>query len=419
MRSRLLMIRAAASLALALSLACTGATEPAPGTQTPVLETLPRPLTSAERTVAGAANDFSFALFRQLSAAQPDANVFTSPLSASMALGMTMNGAAGATYDQMRAALAFGSATENDIDAGYKGLIDLLRGLDPGVDFRIANSIWYREGFPLESSFFDASTHWFDAQVTGLDFTDPASVNTINQWVSTATAGKIPTIVDGIDDASVMFLINAIYFKGSWRDRFDVAQTQVAPFHGVAGDQPARLMHRTGDMSYLATPTFDAVDLPYGNSAFSMTVLLPHEGTSVESVAASLEGSAWTSWTGQFHDADLDLYLPRFRIEWTRQLNDDLQALGMRDAFAGNVADFTRMSSRGRELYISEVKQKTWVDVNEEGTEAAAATSVGIGVTSARPLIPMRVDRPFVLVIRERLTGTIIFMGKIVSLPPL
>jgi serine protease inhibitor len=410
--------RAAASVALALLVACTGTTEPSPGAQARVLESLPRPLTAGERSVADAANDFSFALFRQLSSAQRDSNVFTSPLSASMALGMTMNGAAGATYDQMRTALAFGNAGENDIDAGYKGLIGLLRGLDPSVDFQIANSIWYRRDFPFESSFLDAGTRWFDAKVSGLDFSDPAAVNTINQWVSTATAGKIPTIVDGIDDSNVMFLINAIYFKGSWRDRFDAAQTLDAPFHGIAGDQPAKLMHRTGSMHYLVTPTFEAVDLPYGNSAFSMTVLLPREGMSVEALAASLQESAWSSWMGQFHDAEVDLYLPRFRMEWARQLNDDLRSLGMRDAFIGNVADFTRMSSRGRELFISEVRQKTYVDVNEEGTEAAAATSVGISVTSAPMRVPVRVDRPFVFAIRERLTGTIIFMGKIVTLPP-
>lgn len=416
MRSTVMMSRTAAALALALSFACTSATEPR-GSQSPVLESLPRQLTAGERSVADAANEFSFALFRQLSAAQRDSNVFTSPLSASMALGMAMNGAAGATYDQMRGTLAFGSAEESDINAGYHGLIDLLRGLDRSVEFRIANSIWYRNDFPFEQSFLDAGTHWFDAKVSGLDFDDPESVNTINQWVSTATADKIPTIVDRIDDSNVMFLINAIYFKGSWRDRFDAAQTTDAPFHGIAGDQPAKLMHRTGDMNYLATPTFEAVDLPYGNSAFSMTVLLPREETSVESLAASLQRSSWTSWMSEFHSADVDLYLPRFRLEWDRKLNGDLQSLGMRDAFVGNVADFSRMSPRGHELYISEVKQKTYVNVDEEGTEAAAVTSVGVSVTSARQTVPVRVDRPFVFAIRERLTGTIIFMGKIVKLP--
>ncbi|MFI5257743.1 MAG: serpin family protein [Gemmatimonadales bacterium] len=402
---------------LALSGGCRGATDPTPGGQAPILDALPRPLTSAERSVAGAANDFSFSLFRQLSAAQPDSNVFTSPLSASMALGMAMNGAAGATLDQMRSALAVGSTPESDVDAGYKGLIALLRGLDPGVDFRIANSIWYRSGFPVEPAFLDAGRNYFDAQVTALDFGSAASVKTINDWVSGATAGKIPAIVDAIDSGNVMFLIDAVYFKGSWRDRFDSAQTRDAPFHGIGGDQPMKLMHREGTIAYLSTPAFEAVDLPYGNAAFTMTVVLPRAGASVDAVAASLSGSDWTASMSQFHDQQVALDLPRFRLEWGRTLNGDLEALGMHDAFVPNGADFTRLSSRGRELFISEVRQKTFVDVNEEGTEAAAATSVGISATSAPLLIPMRVDRPFIIVIRERLSGTILFMGKIVRMP--
>lgn len=406
-----------AAAVLALSVACSGATGTAPGGAAPLLDALPRPLTAGEQAISSAANDFSFSLFRQLSAAQRDGNIFTSPLSASMALGMAMNGAAGSTYDQMRATLGFGATSEAEIDAGYKGLIALLRGLDSSVDFRIANSIWHRNDFPFEQSFLDAGRNWFDAEVSGLDFASPAAVATINDWVSASTAGKIPSIIDAIDPNDVMFLINAIYFKGSWRDRFDPAETRDAPFHGVGGDQAMKLMHRNGGIGYLDTPQFQAVDLPYGNGAFTMTVLLPHEGTSVDAVAASLNGTDWSARMGQFHPATVDLYLPRFKLEWERTLNDDLQTLGMRDAFSGGIADFTRMSPRGRELFISIVKQKTYVDVNEEGTEAAAVTVVGMQLTSMPVPIVVRVDRPFIFVIRERLSGTIVFMGKIVRMP--
>lgn len=404
-------------MALVLATACSSPTELAPGTPPLTLEALPRPLSTGEQKVVGAANDFSFSLFRQLSAAQRDSNVFTSPLSASMALGMAMNGAAGATWDQMRSALAFGTASEIEIDESYKSLIALLRGLDRGVDVRIANSVWYRRDFPFTQSFLDAGKTWFDAQVSALDFRNPSAVTTINDWVSSATAGKIPKIIDGIDDSQVMFLINAIYFKGSWRERFDPALTENAQFRGAAGTQPVRLMHRSGKIRYLATADFQAVDLPYGNTAFTMTVVLPREGTSVETLASSLEGGTWSAWMDQLRDATVDLYLPRFTLSWERMLNDDLKALGMRDAFVENGADFTRMSPLGRQLFISIVKQKTYVDVNEEGTEAAAVTVVGIGVTSAPVSVLMRVDRPFLFVIRERLTGTIMFMGKIVKVP--
>jgi serpin B len=400
-----------------LAAACGGAaTGPVGPESPPALDALPRPLTSGESAIVGAANRFSFSLFHAVNSS-PGSNVFTSPLSASFALGMTQNGARGATYDQMRSALAFGTASESDINDGYKGLIALLRGLDPSVDFRIANAIFHDARLPVEPSFVAASRTYFDAPVTSLAFADPASVKTINDWVSEATAGKIPTIVEDLGSDLVMVLVNAIYFKGSWREKFDPALTIDAPFHGVAGDQPVRLMHRRGSIASLHTAEFDAVDLPYGNSAFTMTVVLPRQGTSVETLASSIQPAQWDAWMGQLHAGEVDLYLPRFTFAWSRELNDDLKSLGMHDAFVKNGADFTRMSPAGRTLYVDFVKQKAYVDVNEDGTEAAAVTAVGIGTTSAPQTFEMRVDRPFLFVIRERLSGTILFMGKIVKLP--
>ncbi len=409
----------AALLSLTFAAACGGAsTEPDKTIAPATLDALPRPLSAGEQKIIGAANDFSFALFKQINAAQKDSNVFTSPLSATMALGMTMNGAAGATYDQMRTTLGFGNTPEAEVNAGYKSLITLLRGLDASVDVRVANSIWYRTGVPFNQSFFDAGSTFFDAQVNALDFASPSAVGTVNAWVSTATAAKIPTIIDRIDSDQVMFLINAIYFKGSWRDKFDVADTRDAPFHAVGGDQTVKLMHRSGKIRYYSATDYEVADLPYGNSAYTMSVVLPRSGKSVESVAAGLQSSGWASTTTGLREAQMELYLPRFKLEWQRKLNDDLKTLGMRDAFLPGGADFTRMSSTvGRDLYISIVKQKTYVDVNEEGTEAAAVTNVGIGLVSAPVPVIFRVDRPFIFVIRERLSGTVVFMGKIVKIP--
>ena len=404
--------------AVALVAACTSSTGPGTDEPAPTLDALPRALTTGEQRVIGAANDFSFALFRRLSAAQRNDNVFTSPLSASMALGMAMNGAAGTTYDEMRATLGFdAAATETEIGESYKSLIALLRGLDPSVDFRIANSIWYRTGFPVNQSFLDAGSNWFDARVSAIDFDSPSAVPTINDWVSQATVGKIPTIIETIRNDQIMFLINAIYFKGSWRTKFDPARTIDAPFHAIGGDQPAKLMHREGTMKHLQTATFQAVDLPYGNNAYSMTVVLPNEGQSIDAVAASLQSAAWSQWMAQFRDAEVDLHLPRVKLAWERGLIPDLESLGMRAAFVPGGADFTRLSPAGRDLYISVVKQKTYVDVNEEGTEAAAVTNVGISLVSMPVRVPFRVDRPFIFVLRERLSGTIMFMGKIIRMP--
>jgi serine protease inhibitor len=405
-------------LAAAAPLACSQ--NPAdPSKPAQALSTLPRDLTASEHKVIDASNAFAFSLFGQVNAAQRDSNVFISPLSASFALGMTLNGAANQTFDEMRSALQFGGASQQEINDGYKSLIALLGSLDPAVAMRIANSIWYRNDFPFNQSFLDATTTYFDAEVRGLNFADATgSLATINGWVSSKTNGKIPTILDTIDSDLVMFLINAIYFNGNWRTKFDPALTADAQFHPSSGAaQGMKLMHRNGTMLYTETESYQAVDLPYGDSAFTMTVVLPKPGQNVESVATSLTPASWQSLTGQFHATLVDLYLPKLKLSYERQLKSDLQALGMRAAFIPDGADFTKMSSRGRELYIKFVKQKTFVDVNEEGTEAAAATAVGIGVTSMPLTVTMRVDRPYIFVLRERLSGTLLFMAKIARMP--
>jgi serpin B len=402
-------------VAAALAACGSPSTEPS-GQPAPARTTLPRALTDGERSVLSATNAFSFALWKQVNAAQTDSNVFVSPLSASFSLGMAMNGAATTTLDQMRSALQFGGASTTDINAGYKSLIALLTSLDPTVTMTVANSIWYRKDFPFNQSFLDDGVSYFGAAIKPLDFNDATgSLSAINGWVNTQTNGKIPSIVDQIEPANLMFLINAIYFKGSWRTKFDANLTTTAPFHAARGDQSARLMHREGKMSYTETPAFQAVDLPYGDSAFTMTIILPTQGSSVESLAASLDANTMQSLTNSLHTAQVDLFMPKVKMSFARSLIPDLEKLGMVVPFTDG-ADFTRMSTRGRELYISEVKHKAFVDINEEGTEAAAVTSTGISLTSLPVTTMMRVDRPFVFVIRERLSGTVLFMGKVVSI---
>ncbi|HEY5060859.1 MAG TPA: serpin family protein [Gemmatimonadaceae bacterium] len=381
------------------------------------LVALPRSLSAAEQSVLSSSNAFSFALWVRINATQPDSNVFVSPLSASFSLGMAFNGAANQTFDEMRSGLQFGTTPLADVDAGYKSLVALLTSLDPSVTMEIANSIWYRNSFPFDQTFLDAGANFFSATITPLNFNDaPGSLAAINSWVNDRTHGKIPTILESINASDVMYLINAIYFKGSWRTRFDATQTIAAPFHSPGGDQPAHLMHRHGTMSYAATPAYQAVDLPYGDSAFTMTVVLPDPSTTVAAVASSLDAAAWQALTAQLHGGDVDLYLPKVTMSWKRELIPDLEALGMHVPFSSTGADFTKMSPVSG-LYISFVKQKTFVDINEEGTEAAAVTATGVSVTSVSVPSQMRVDRPFIFAIRERLSGTVLFMGKVVSLP--
>jgi serpin B len=375
---------------------------------------LPRTLTESETKIIAGNNEFAFDLFRTGNLAQHKANVFISPLSASMALGMTANGADGATYDEMRAALRLSGATREEVGSGYKSLITMLRGLDPGTNFSIANSIWYEQAFPFHASFLDESKLYFDARVQALDFASPSAVATINSWVSEQTNDRIPTILEKIEDNERMFLVNAIYFKGIWQKQFDKSRTVDAPFHAADGTTAmVPMMWRGKGVRHTAAADYSAVDLPYGNSAFTMTVVLPNGD--IDAFAESFDQAKWDSLVSSLSDSELEVYLPRFRMEWKRELNDDLKAIGMRLAFTPYQADLTRMSPLGRELYITKVLQKTFVDVDEAGTEAAAATLVGVGLVSLPP--SFRADRPFLVVIRERFSGTILFIGKIAKLP--
>ncbi len=403
--------------ALALT-ACAGG--PADPARTPdKLAALPRPLTAAEQQLRDASNTFAFGLLREVNRTHRDSNVFVSPLSASMALGMTLNGARGATLDSMRVALGVSAVPLDEINAGYKSLDALLRGLDASPDIRIANSVWARAGFAVKPAFSAAVRDYFGATARDLDFAAPSAAPTINGWVSDNTAGKIRTIVDSpIPDDVVMYLINAVYFKGAWREAFERAQTRDAPFGAVGGRRlTVPTMHQTADdAGYFRTPGVTVLELPYGNAAYAMTIALPDSGGSAEALVDSLTPERWSRWTAGLREQSVEIALPRFRLEWEDALNAPLAALGMGIAFDAERADLLGISDvRPRNLYISNVKQKTFVDVNEEGTEAAAATSVEVSVTSA-PMVPVvRVDRPFVVAIRERLTGSILFLGKITA----
>lgn len=412
-------MKTTASAALAIVLAVGGCSAGTGPSRAPALLTaLPRDLTSAEVLASRAANQFAFTLFERLNAAEPGQNVFVSPLSVSFALGMTMNGANGATLDEMRSTLGFGAAELASINEGYRGLMGLEKGLDPTTTFQIANSIWYRQGLPVHQSFIDVVRTTFDAEVRASPF-DASTVAQVNSWVNDRTNGRIPTILDGeaISPSLVMFLINAIYFKGTWREQFDPRMTVDAPFQSVTGGQMVKMMRRKQSAIRVGTtPSASIGELIYGNGAFVMTVILPNQGSGIETVAAGLDTATWRAATGALNETKMDVGLPKFRLEYGRELKDDLVALGMRVPFGETgAADFSRMSSIGDQLQIAFVKHKTFVDVNEEGTEAAAVTNVGVEVVSLPPCFC--VDRPFIFAIRERFSGTILFLGKIVRIP--
>jgi len=373
-----------------------------------------RELGKAEKAVVEAENSFGLKLFRNLNADEPEKNLFISPLSVSLAFGMALNGADGDTYEAIKNTLEFAGLTETEINESYRDLIDLLVNLDEEVIFNIANSIWYRDTFSVEQLFLDTNTDYFDAEVQGLDFSDPASKDVINSWVDNKTEGLIKKILENDIPADVvMYLINAIYFKGIWASEFDKNNTSDESFYNYDNSvSSVSLMFQSEEFLYSETEQFQAVDLMYGDSLFSMTILLPKDGNDVNDIVASLDE---TILSNQFYSTEVGLHLPKFELEWKKNLNDVLKAMGMDIAFAEGLADFTRINPNG-DLFISEVLHKTFIKVDEEGTEAAAVTSIGISLTSMPQTVEFRVDKPFIFMVREHHSNTILFIGKVLEL---
>jgi serine protease inhibitor len=384
------------------------------------LATLPRTLSAAETGLIAADNRFAFNLFGEIARqTSPDSNLFISPLSAALALAMAYNGAAGPTQAEMRHVLQLDGLTLDDVDQSSRSLLGLLRGLDPQVAFTVANSVWYDPDprYAPTPDFLTTTKTYFDARVESLDFKSPTAAPTINGWVSEQTHGKIPTIVpDPIPSDVVAYLINAIYFKGSWTTRFDKSLTRPGTFklaNGRAATVPMMTHGRAVRIGLARADGVTVFDLPYGGEAFSMTIALPRDAGGIDSLVQGLTEARWSGWTAALDSASYEVFLPKFTLTYGLTMNDVLGGLGMPSAFCDSQrADFTRMNPSGA-LCISDVRHKAFVDVNEEGTEAAAATSVGIGVTSLPA--PLMVDRPFVFAIRERLSGTILFLGRVMN----
>jgi len=381
----------------------------------PRITALPRALTTQEQGLIQADNRFAIKLLKQATADTRDTvpNLFVSPLSVATALAMTYNGAAGATEDSMRATLELDGMSVAEVNESYRSLIALLRQLDPHVRFQIANSIWYKEGYTIEQPFLDANRTYYDATVSALDFASPAAPATINAWVNQQTNGVIDQIVDNIPDWMRLYLINAIYFKGDWTEQFDPHLTQPRGFRlpdGTTVNVPTMTHGQAAEVRVTYRTNATIVDLPYGGAAFSMTIVLPHDTSSADHLVDALTPEQWDAWTATLQPTESEIFLPKFKLTNDLNLIPSLTGLGMGIAFDDTRADFTRIHVPS-ELSITEVKHKTYVDVNEEGTTAAAVTAVGIGVTSAPGVIA--IDRPFIFALRENLSGTILFMGVI------
>lgn len=393
------------------------AQSPLPNSESPVSE---GKLNSdnPEKRLVSANTKFGFKLFSKLSKQNKDkSNIFVSPSSIAIALAMTYNGASGSTKEAMAKTLELQGLTTEEINSSNRALKSLLENIDPEVKLTIANSLWANKDVKFKPEFLQRNLNFYSAKVTNLNFRDPSSPEIINNWVNENTNGKINLIVEKIEPAQVLYLINAIYFKGRWTNEFDPKQTANYPFNLTSG-QPQQLpmMSQTGKYRYYENEQFQAVSLPYGKDGkVSFYIFLPKQNSSLEYFTQNLNSENWDKWMTQFSKRKGFIRLPRFKIDYEIALNNALKALGMGEAFS-NSANFSEMGDGN--FAISEVKHKTFVEVNEEGTEAAAATSVGIALTAAiQEPEPFRmiVDRPFFCAIRENQTGSVLFMGSIVE----
>lgn len=372
-------------------------------------------LSASERQTLSSGNAFGFRLFAVL-AAGDEGNIILSPLSVSMALTMTYNGARNSTEQAMARTLGFEGMDRTAINALYAKLIPALKSADGNVTFKVANAIWSAPRLVPAADFTALNRETFGAQAGTLDFTADSAVPFINKWVSDHTQGLIGQLVDPPLPADlVMLLVNALYFKGNWSRPFNPDLTYNGTFHlAGGGTRTCRMMQADTTFRYLEDGKALGLELPYGDSLFSMVLLQPAEGTSLDEIVQAA-GEEWEIWLEKFKPASGPIHVPKFKLEYGKSLEDALKALGMEVAFDDR-ADFTGINAGGG-LMISEVKHKTLVNVDETGTEAAAVTSVGI-VDTAAPADLIRFDRPFLFAIRERTSGAILFLGRIMDPGP-
>ena len=364
--------------------------------------------------IAAANTDFGFRLLKQLAHETPRQNVFYSPFSVSSVLTLTLNGAGGATHKDMAAALGLSGVTEAQSNHAYALLLPSLENPDPQVSLTIANALWAIGGTKFNPKYQQESQRYFGARVQTLNMAAPEAAATINGWVSGKTHGKIDKLVTPADiAASPAVLTNAVYFHGKWSQPFEKSNTEDGPFTLASGKtKTLPLMSQEASFSYAETPRFQAVSLPYGQGRTSLYVLLPRPGVKAADLVSSLDPASWNETLGTMKRAQVALTLPRFKADFQATLNQPLIALGMGSAFGGG-ADFAPMGLHGG--FIGAVIHKAVLEVDEEGTVAAAATGVAMAGAVAIPLksIEMRVDHPFVCLLRDNATGTLLFAGVI------
>ena len=369
-------------------------------------------LSAKQQEIANSGNVFSLGILQKVSASETSGNFMISPLSIDYALAMTANGAKNNTLNEMLSALDFNDFEILEFNEYFSYLMSEIVDIDSEVELKIANSIWYRNDYSFLQSFFVVNQEYYKAYVKSLDFASSNAVSEINNWVSDNTNNKITKIIDGIPSDAVMYLINAVYFYGSWQYEFDKSNTQKQNFYLEDGNSVSvDMMEMETGLKYYYTLDYQVVEIPYGQGNFVMDVILPAANTDIGDFVSNLNSDLWIEITQGLYSQNMVLKMPKFKFEYEKELNPSLQEMGIIDLFTGN-ADLSGMNGTGG-LYVSKVKHKTYIDVNEEGTEVAAVTAVEVSYTSADPDAPLffTLDKPFIFIIREKSTGVILFEG--------
>ncbi len=362
--------------------------------------------------VIGGMTSFAFELFKELNREEGGGNIFISPLSVSTALTMTYNGSGGETREEMKTALGYGEVSDQAANNTFENLIPYLMQADQAVEIDMSNSIWYRQGEPIGTDFLELNKKVFDASVEEMDFQKPDSADIINGWISDSTKGKIEKMIDPPIPADVvMYLINAVYFKGEWTDAFDEERTYETDFTEQSGEKKAvKMMSSKGRTDFGETEDFKIVRLPYGNGKLSMYLVLPGGVKNVDDLVESLDVELWKSMKDSiFETEDLILGVPRFKMDYgIKNLNGALMSMGMKKPF-GAQADFSGIRDG---IFINRVLHKAVIEVNEKGSEAAAATVVEMLESAVMEPVTFIADRPFLFMIADDVHGDILFMGK-------
>jgi len=408
MKTRLSSLGAASAAAL---LGCLHQVSVSPPAST---GTQPTPGEIPARAV-NANNDFGIAFLGEV--AKPEQNVMISPVSLTLALGLAASGANGTTAAEMAGVLRTTGQPDRDWQRGHLEMWRLLREPKPGVEFSLANAIWVGKNMPIETNFLSVAKQMYQTSTRSVDFGSSAAAQEINDWVSGQTNNRIQNLVGRTDSLTQMMIVNAISFKAKWAKPFEKESTHDAPFMTNRPNQTkVKMMTQESRFKYAEVGGHQVLHLPYQENSFEMVIVLPKKGTEVSSFVRAMKPSDWRSWASAGQQTEVLVTIPKWTSEATINGQTPLSAMGMGIAFDPDKADFSKLSKQPS--WIGAVTHKSFIKVDEEGTEAAAATGIEFKTTSAPPSEPkvFRADRPFLYAIRDVKSGTIVFMG-IVSDP--